>query len=89
MSHYGELKTRRSGRLGDLYNPSDYPPHLRDLFGISWDFPSVEPPDYLLELSPGLYEQETCPCCRPLRGSGADGRADVHRGVRQAGVSSH
>jgi hypothetical protein len=25
---------------------------------VSWDFPNVEPPDYLVALSPDLYEQE-------------------------------
>ena len=45
-------------RLGSLYNPDDYPPSLRGLFELSWDFPSVEPPDYLMQLSPAIYEQE-------------------------------
>ncbi len=31
---------------------------LRGLFAASWDFPSVEPPAYLQQLSPQLYEQE-------------------------------
>jgi hypothetical protein len=35
------------------------PPSLADQFGIEWDFPSVEPPDYLRELSPELYRQES------------------------------
>src|SRR5262249_5966793 len=38
--------------------PADYPVSLRGLFDVEWDFPSVEPPDYLLQLSPALYEQE-------------------------------
>jgi hypothetical protein len=28
------------------------------LFGVAWDYPNIEPPDYLLALSPGLYQQE-------------------------------
>ena len=28
------------------------------MFSIDWDFPSVEPPDYLQQLNPQLYEQE-------------------------------
>ena len=31
---------------------------LIGLFGIDWEFPSIEPPNYLLQLSPALYEQE-------------------------------
>src|SRR3954447_6541296 len=56
--HYAELKQAAAERLGSLYNPSDYPETLVGLFGVSWDFPNVEPPDYLVQLSPGLYEQE-------------------------------
>lgn len=56
--HYGELKRAASERLGSLYNPADYPETLVGLFGLAWDFPNVEPPDYLLRLSPGLYESE-------------------------------
>ena len=56
--HYGELKQAASERLGSLFNPADYPETLVGLFGLGWDFPNVEPPDYLVQLSPGLYEQE-------------------------------
>lgn len=56
--HYGELKQAAADRLGSLYNPSDYPETLIGLFGLAWDFPNVEPPDYLVQLSPALYEQE-------------------------------
>ena len=31
---------------------------LRGLFDLSWDFPSVEPPPYLQQLSPALYQLE-------------------------------
>src|SRR6516225_3272914 len=41
-----------------LRYPNDYAPQLCGLFGIDWEFPAVEPPDYLLQLSPALYEQE-------------------------------
>ena len=56
--HYGELKAAAAERLGSLYNPGDYPETLVGLFGVAWEFPSVEPPDYLVQLSPGLYEAE-------------------------------
>src|SRR5262249_50841808 len=45
-------------RLGRLYEPADYPPEIRDLFAVSWSFPSVEPPSYLLRLAPEVYEEE-------------------------------
>jgi hypothetical protein len=56
--HYAELRTAAQRRLGDLYNPSDYPLSLRGLFDVEWDFPNVEPPDYLCQLNPAIYEQE-------------------------------
>ena len=48
------LKSAARQRLGDLYNEADYPASLTGLFEISWDFPSVEPPDYLRRLNPEL-----------------------------------
>ncbi len=56
--HYGELRSAARKRLGSLFNPTDYPQSLRGLFAASWDFPSIEPPAYLQQLSPQLYEQE-------------------------------
>ena len=55
---YSELKASARQNLGNLYNPSDYPASLVGLFEISFDFPSVEPPAYLQQLNPELYEQE-------------------------------
>ena len=55
---YDELKLAARDRLGSLYDISDYPPDLLGMFAIEWDYPSVEPPQYLLELKPELYEQE-------------------------------
>lgn len=56
--HFNTLKAAAQHRLGTLYNPADYPPTLRGLFCVEWDFPSVEPPEYLLRLNPHLYQQE-------------------------------
>jgi hypothetical protein len=56
--HFGQLKAAAADRLGRLFNPADYPPTLRGLFGVDFDFPSVEPPEYLLRLNPHLYDQE-------------------------------
>jgi hypothetical protein len=56
--HYAELKSAARRRLGRLFNQADYPPSLTGLFDVSYDFPSVEPPDYLRQLSPQLYQQE-------------------------------
>ena len=55
---YGQLKDTAEQRLGDLFNQSDYPNSLIGLFGVSWDFPSVEVPEYLQRLRPELYQQE-------------------------------
>ena len=56
--HYEQLKSAARNRLGSLYNPADYPVSLRGLFSVAHDFPAVEPPQYLAELSPDLYRQE-------------------------------
>ena len=55
---FGELKEAARDRLGSLFSESDYPVSLQGLFGVEYDFPSVEPPDYLRQLNPELYRQE-------------------------------
>jgi hypothetical protein len=56
--HYHELKTVARQKLGHLYNAADYPESLKGMFEINYDFPSIEPPDYLRQLNPALYQQE-------------------------------
>ena len=56
--HYVELKSAARNRLGRLFNSADYPESLRGMFQVAWDFPSVEPPDYLRQLNPEVYRQE-------------------------------
>ena len=55
---YVELRSAARLRLGSLYNSLDYPDSLRGLFSVEWDYPSFEPPSYLRQLSPELYQQE-------------------------------
>ena len=57
---YGEVKNRAREKLGDLYRSGDYPlvGDLRDEFSIGWEYPSVEPPNFLKELNPKLYEEQ-------------------------------
>jgi len=61
---YSELRETARLRLGRLYNPADYPPSLAGMFRVRWDFPSIEPPDYLRQLHPDIYELE---CQRMLQ----------------------
>jgi hypothetical protein len=56
--HYAELKATARQRLGSLFNPADYPESLQNMFSMEADFPSIEPPMYLQQLNPQLYEQE-------------------------------
>jgi len=56
--HFAELKDSAAERLGQLFDSADYPHSLAGLFDVAWDFPNVEPPDYLTQFSPALYEQE-------------------------------
>jgi hypothetical protein len=56
--HYQYLVNAARERLGRLFNANDYPASLDGMFDMVWDYPSVEPPHYLRELSPELYRQE-------------------------------
>lgn len=55
---FEEMKADAQRRLGRLYNPADYPAEVRGLFAVEWDFPSVEPPSYLMRIAPEVYQQE-------------------------------
>jgi hypothetical protein len=55
---FGSLKSAARTRLGSLYAEADYPDDLSGLFDIGWEFTNVEPPEYLLHLSPQVYQQE-------------------------------
>jgi hypothetical protein len=55
---YDDIRADARHRLGRLYNPADYPAEIRNLFAVEWDFPSVEPPSYLMEIAPAVYEAE-------------------------------
>lgn len=57
-SRYWELRTEAQAKLGRLYNSGDYPSSLLGLFGVAWEFPNVEPPEYLRLLKPELYQAE-------------------------------
>ena len=56
--HYYDLRQAARQRLGTLYDPGDYPDSLVGMFGVDWEFPAVDPPDYLKQLNPALYEEE-------------------------------
>jgi hypothetical protein len=87
--HYAELKQAAAERLGSLFNPSDYPETLAGLFSVSWDFPSVEPPAYLVQLSPALYAQEQERVRARFDEAVRPGRAGVPGGVRPPGRPPH
>jgi hypothetical protein len=55
---FGEIQADARRRLGRLYDEADYPAEVRGLFGVEWDFPSVEPPAYLMRVAPEVHEQE-------------------------------
>ena len=52
--------TSRSATLGTILalDSGDYPDSLDGMFEISFDFPSMEPPEYLQHLNPALYEEQ-------------------------------
>lgn len=55
---FAEVKEAARARLGSLFDASDYPSSLEDEFQIQWDFPTVDPPDYLRRLNPDVYAEQ-------------------------------
>ena len=57
-AHYAGLRRAAAVQLGSLYSDEDYPETLGALFDVAYDFPNVEPPDYLVAMNPQVYEEE-------------------------------
>jgi hypothetical protein len=55
---YEAIKVAAREKLGQLYNPNDYPATLEGVFAITWEYPPIEPPRYLMNFNPELYAQE-------------------------------
>ena len=55
---YAGLRAEARNHLGELYCPADYPDSLDGTFLVEWDWPSLEPPDYLATVNPAIYEAE-------------------------------
>lgn len=55
---YENIKQRAREKLGSLFNAADYPATLTGEFAITWEYPPIEPPRYLMNFNPELYEQE-------------------------------
>ncbi len=66
-SSHSEIKRMARERLGRLYNEADYPATFIGLFAFFWDFPNVEPPNYLVQLKPELYQKSATGCVRVLK----------------------
>ncbi len=55
---YDQIKSEAERRLGTLFNQADYPSTLDGLFDLEVSYPTIEPPNYLVALSPDLFQQE-------------------------------
>lgn len=53
-----DLKAQAKEKAGSLYNEADYPASFAGLFGIEFEFPAIDPPEYLKKLAPQVYEAE-------------------------------
>jgi hypothetical protein len=56
--NFDQLRAEAVRQLGSLFDPADYPATLRDLFGVRWDFPNLEPPPNLTWLSRSVHQLE-------------------------------
>jgi hypothetical protein len=57
-TQYDTMKSEAERRLGTLFNASDYPQALDGLFDLEVTYPAIEPPQYLVDLNPEVYQQE-------------------------------
>lgn len=55
--NFEDVKRQAAGDLGQLFNPADYA-DPRTSYNVTLDFPNVDPPSYLKQLDPKLYEEQ-------------------------------
>jgi hypothetical protein len=58
LEKYDAIKIQSKEKLGELYNPSDYPDDVNSRFNFSWNFFIMDSPDNLSAISPALYARE-------------------------------
>lgn len=58
LEKYDAVKLQAKEKLGDLYNPCDYPSDVNSRFDFSWNFFIMDSPDNLSAISPALYARE-------------------------------
>jgi hypothetical protein len=56
--HLAELGRTTAERPGSPRDPADDPPGLIGSFGVAWDYPNLEPPACLADVSPWLFDRE-------------------------------
>lgn len=56
--YHDEILSEARERLAELYDASDYPSSLVGHWRVDWEYPNVEPPEYLQQLNPELYAAE-------------------------------
>ena len=52
---YAEVIAKAEVDLQDLFNRSEYPASLSAAYSIEWEYPSVEPPNWMKEVHPEAY----------------------------------
>jgi len=55
---YCQMRYDARQRLGDLFDSADYPDTLDGAFEIRWEFPSIDPPDYLKNVNKRIWEEQ-------------------------------
>jgi hypothetical protein len=58
QDNYETLKQESRTALRSLYNEEDYPTDLNGLFSFYWEYPNLNPPEYLLNYNPELYRRQ-------------------------------
>lgn len=53
-----QLREQARQELGELFCEDDYPEDVSCEFALEWDFPAIQPPEYLKRVHPELYAAE-------------------------------
>jgi hypothetical protein len=55
---YYSMRAAARHSLGDLFDESDYPMSLSGAFEINWEYPSIDPPEYLRDVNQRIWNEQ-------------------------------
>jgi len=58
QDRWDEIRAQAQQDLQELWDPNNYPENVADRYSVAWEFHEEDPPSYLKEIAPDVYERQ-------------------------------